>query len=166
LLVLYFLIYNSSIAAKKIKYLLIKIKKFFMDNSLKVKEKNLIRLVESKFIRNYNLSQNGVIENQKLREKDNIKVGDILKIGYKIPEGEKERIQIYEGLVICKKNKNLGKTFTIRRNVQGIGIEQIFLLNSPKIASLTIKQSSKIRRAKLYFIRNLKGKAARLKRKI
>jgi large subunit ribosomal protein L19 len=113
--------------------------------------KDLIKLIESKFLKN---------ENDKSTE---IKVGDIIKIEYKIPEGDKERIQSYEGLVISKQNRSLGKSFTLRRTVQGVGIEQIFLLHSPKIASITKKQSSKVRRAKLYFIRALSGKSTRLK---
>jgi large subunit ribosomal protein L19 len=113
--------------------------------------KDLIKLIESKFLKS---------ENDKVNE---IRVGDIIKIEYKIPEGDKERIQSYEGLVISKQNRTLGKSFTLRRTVQGIGIEQIFLLNSPKIASITKKQSSKVRRAKLYFIRSLSGKSTRLK---
>jgi large subunit ribosomal protein L19 len=113
--------------------------------------KDLIKLIESKFLKN---------ENDKSTE---IKVGDIIKIEYKIPEGDKERIQSYEGLVISKQNRSIGKSFTLRRTVQGIGIEQIFLLHSPKIASITKKQSSKVRRAKLYFIRALSGKSTRLK---
>jgi len=113
--------------------------------------KDLIKLIESKFLKT---------ENDKFTE---IKVGDIIKIEYKIPEGDKERIQSYEGLVISKQNRSLGKSFTLRRTVQGVGIEQIFLLHSPKIASITKKQSSKVRRAKLYFIRALSGKSTRLK---
>lgn len=95
--------------------------------------------------------------------KEKIKPGDIIRIAYKIPEGDKERIQHYEGLVISMKSRTLSKTFKIRRIVQGVGVEQTFLLNSPKILTITRKQSSKVRRAKLYFIRNLKGKATRLK---
>ncbi len=106
-------------------------------------QKNLIKLVESTFLRS---------------DKNEINIGDIIRLEYKIPEGDKERIQIYEGLVIAKKNKNLGKSFTLRRNVQGIGIEQIFLFHSPKIASITTKQSSKVRRSKLYFIAILRVK--------
>jgi len=116
--------------------------------------KNLINLIEVKFLRNDLFPST---------QKKELKVGDIIRLGYKIPEGDKERIQFYEGLVISKNNRGLGKSFTIRRNVQGIGIEQIFLLNSPKITSITIKQSSKVRRAKLYFIRSLSEKATRLK---
>lgn len=115
-----------------------------------------IDYIEKKF-----LKQNPTTDSQR----NTIQVGDILRIGYNIPEGEKERIQYYEGLVIAKQNRGLGKTFTLRRSVQGIGIEQIFLVYSPKILSIVKKQSSKVRRAKLYFIRSLTGKAARLKAK-
>jgi large subunit ribosomal protein L19 len=116
-----------------------------------------IQKIENKFIQNLSISEN---------ERNLIRVGDILRIGYSIPEGEKERTQFYEGLVISKNNRGLGKTFTLRRSVQGIGVEQIFCLYSPKIISLLKKQSSKVRRAKLYFIRSLTGKAARLKAKL
>ena len=106
------------------------------------------------------------IEKKYLKDKFVFNVGDIVKIGYTIPEGEKERIQYYEGLIIAKKNKGLGKSFTLRRNVQGIGVEQVFLLYSPKILSLVTKQQSKIRRAKLYYLRKLTGKASRIKEKL
>ena len=121
----------------------------------KSESNNYIKLIENKFIENSFVFKSF---------KEGINVGDILRIGYIIPEGDKERTQYYEGLVIAKKNKGLGKTFTLRRTVQGIGIEQIFLLNSPKIVSILKKQASKVRRAKLYFIRHLKGKATRLKK--
>jgi large subunit ribosomal protein L19 len=115
--------------------------------------------------RNYSPLLLKIVEEKFLQKNNNIdiKTGDILKIAYKIQEGDKERIQNYEGLVICKQNRGLGKSFTLRRNVQGIGIEQIFLLNSPKIVSIVKKQSSKVRRSKLYYIRFLSGKATRLK---
>jgi len=121
-------------------------------NTKNIFSKDFISLMEKKYFRS-DLYKDGI----------DINVGDIVKIGYKIPEGEKERIQFYEGLVISKNNRSLGKSFTIRRNVQGIGIEQIFLVHSPKIASIIKKQSSKVRRAKLYFIRSLSGKSTRLK---
>jgi large subunit ribosomal protein L19 len=123
-------------------------------NQANSKQKSLIGLIEEKFLAKSTLLN---------FEKEEIKSGDILRIGYKIPEGDKERIQYYEGLVISIKNRTLSRTFKIRRIVQGIGVEQTFLLNSPKIITLVRKQSSKVRRAKLYFIRNLKGKATRLK---
>ena len=92
-----------------------------------------------------------------------IQIGNVIRIGYKIQEGEKERVQYYEGLVIGKQNRGLGESFTLRRNVQGIGVEQIFPIHSPKILSVIKKQASKVRRAKLYFIRSLTGKAAKLR---
>ena len=119
--------------------------------------KNLINLVEKKYLKEQALHS---IQNQK------IQVGDIIRLSYSIPEGDKERIQQYEGLIISISNRGLGKSFTLRRSVQGIGIEQIFLANSPKIVSISKKQSSKVRRAKLYFLRNLTGKSTRLKSKL
>lgn len=119
------------------------------------KSVNLIKLVESRYLKNpLSLSKYG------------IEVGDIVRIGYTIPEGEKERTQYYEGVVIAKQNRGLGQSFTIRRSVQGIGVEQVFLYNSPKIISISKKQSSKIRRAKLYYLRSLSGKATKLKVKL
>ena len=114
---------------------------------------DLIKLVESKFIK------------PEINNKTSVEIGDLLKIGYTIPEGDKERIQFYEGVVIAKQNQGVRKTFTIRRIVQGIGVEQTFLLHSPKIVSITKKQSAKVRQSKLYYIRELSGKATRLKRK-
>lgn len=124
------------------------------ENIKKEKSINYINLVESNYKR---------VINEKEEE---IHIGDIIRVGYLIPEGNKERTQYYEGLVIAKNNRGLGKSFTIRRNVQGIGVEQVFLFNSPKIVLITKKQSSKVRRAKLYFIRSLSGKATRLKAKL
>lgn len=123
----------------------------------KINKNELINLVESKFLKKDILQSDS--------NNTRLEVGDILRIGYTVYEGNKERIQHYEGVVIAKQNRGLGKSFTIRRTVQGIGVEQVFLLNSPKILSITKKQSSKVRRAKLYFLRGLTGKATRLKRR-
>jgi large subunit ribosomal protein L19 len=92
-----------------------------------------------------------------------LKIGDNVKIGVKIIEGNKERVQSYEGTIIAKKNSGLNTTITVRKVLQGIGVERIFLINSPKVDSITVLRSSKVRRAKLYYLRNLKGKASRLK---
>jgi large subunit ribosomal protein L19 len=92
-----------------------------------------------------------------------IRIGDNVKIGVKIIEGNKERVQFYEGTVIAKKNTSISSTITVRKVLQGIGIERIFLVHSPKINSIKILRSSKVRRSKLYYLRNLKGKASRLK---
>ena len=92
-----------------------------------------------------------------------IRIGDNVKIGVKIIEGNKERVQFYEGTILAKKNTSINTTITVRKTLQGIGIERVFLIHSPKIDSITVLRSSKIRRAKLYYLRNLKGKASRLK---
>jgi large subunit ribosomal protein L19 len=91
------------------------------------------------------------------------RIGDNVKVGVKIIEGEKERVQFYEGTIIAKKNSSINTTITVRKTFQGIGIERIFLIHSPKIDSIQVLRSSKIRRSKLYYLRNLKGKASRLK---
>jgi len=116
---------------------------------------DLIKYIEDKYL-----------STQENREKASIEIGDLIRIGYTISEGEKERIQYYEGLIIAINNKGLGKSFVLRRTVQGIGIEQIFVFNSPKLVSIVKKQSSKVRRSKLYYIRNLRGKATNLKVKL
>lgn len=98
--------------------------------------------------------------------KDNLpilRIGDNVKLGIKIIEGNKERIQFYEGTIIAKKNSSINTTITVRKTLQGIGVERIFLIHSPKIESITVLRSSKVRRAKLYYLRSLKGKASRLK---
>ena len=92
-----------------------------------------------------------------------IKIGDNVKIGVKIIEGNKERVQFYEGTILAKKNSSINTTITVRKTLQGIGIERVFLIHSPKIDSITVLRSSKVRRSKLYYLRNLKGKASRLK---
>ena len=92
-----------------------------------------------------------------------LKIGDNIKVGVKIIEGNKERVQYYEGTIIAIKNSSINTTITVRKTLQGIGIERIFLIHSPKIDSITVLRSSKVRRSKLYYLRNLKGKASRLK---
>jgi large subunit ribosomal protein L19 len=92
-----------------------------------------------------------------------LKIGDNVKIGVKIIEGTKERVQFYEGTIIARKNSSINTTITVRKILQGIGIERVFLIHSPKLDSITVLRSSKVRRAKLYYLRNLKGKASRLK---
>lgn len=92
-----------------------------------------------------------------------IKVGDTVKIGVSITEGNKERVQFAQGVVIAKSNAGLNTTITVRRVLQGIGTERIYLVHSPKLKSIEIIRSSKIRRAKLYYLRDRSGKATRLK---
>jgi large subunit ribosomal protein L19 len=92
-----------------------------------------------------------------------LKIGDNVKIGVKIIEGTKERVQFYEGTIIARKNSSINTTITVRKVMQGIGIERVFLIHSPKLDSIIVLRSSKVRRAKLYYLKNLRGKASRLK---
>lgn len=93
-------------------------------------------------------------------------VGDTVKVGYKIIEGGKGRIQNFEGIVIARKNGGIQETFTVRHISYGVGVEKTYPLHSPKIASITVVRKGKVRRAKLYYLRDLTGKAAKVKEKI
>ena len=93
-----------------------------------------------------------------------LRIGDSVRIGVKIVEGNKERVQFYEGTIIAKKNSSINTTITVRKVLQGIGIERVFLVHSPKVDSINVISSAKVRRSKLYYLRNLRGKASRLKK--
>ncbi len=95
-----------------------------------------------------------------------IEIGQNISVNVRIKEGNKERIQVFEGLIIAIKGVGTTQTFTVRKISYGIGVERTFLLNSPLIASIDILRSNKVRRAKLYYMRDRKGKAARLKEAI
>ena len=102
-------------------------------------------------------------------EKENLKtevpsfaVGDTVKVSVKVIEGSKERIQNFEGIVIAKKNGGIRETFTVRRISYVIGVERTFPVHSPKIAGITVVRKGKVRRAKLYYLRDLTGKAAKV----
>lgn len=96
-------------------------------------------------------------------ELDNFKVGDTVKVHFKIVEGKTERIQIYEGLVIAMKNSGIGKTFTVRKNSYGVGVERVFPIHSPRVTRVELVRAGRVRRAKLYYIRDKIGKAAKIK---
>ena len=100
---------------------------------------------------------------QMKNEVDNFKVGDTVKVHFKIVEGKTERIQIYEGLVIAISNSRVGKTFMVRKNSYGVGVERVFPLHSPRIAKVEVVRPGKVRRAKLYYIRDKIGKGAKIK---
>lgn len=102
-------------------------------------------------------------ESQKRDDIESFKVGDTVKVHFKIVEGKNERIQIYEGLVLCFKNSGIGKTFTVRKNSYGVGVERVFPFYSPRIARVEMIRPGKVRRAKLYYIRDKIGKAAKIK---
>ncbi|MDY6937824.1 MAG: 50S ribosomal protein L19 [Cyanobacteriota bacterium] len=94
-----------------------------------------------------------------------IYVGDTVKVGVIIQEGGKERTQPYEGTVIAMRNGGIGETVTVRRIFQGVGVERVFLLHSPRIAYIKVLRRGKARRAKLYYLRDRIGKATRLKQR-
>lgn len=93
----------------------------------------------------------------------NFRVGDRVKVHVKVTEGDTERIQVFDGIIIAIRGSGVSKTFTVRKISYGVGVERIFPVNSPKIANIELVRSNKVRRAKLTYLRNLKGKAARLK---
>ncbi len=100
---------------------------------------------------------------QKKKDVPNIQVGDTIDVHQRILEGQKERLQVFNGVVIAMKGRGLTETITVRRIVQGEGVERVFLVHSPKIAKIDIKRTGKVRRAKLYYLRKRVGKATRLK---
>ena len=94
-----------------------------------------------------------------------IYVGDTVRVGVRIREGNKERVQPYEGVVIAKRHGGLHETITVRRIFQGIGVERVFLLHSPQVASVKVERRGKVRRAKLFYLRDRVGKATRVKQR-
>lgn len=93
-------------------------------------------------------------------------IGDTVRVMVKVKEGDKERIQAYEGVVIAKKGSSVRETFTVRRVSFGIGVERTFPLHSPRIDKIIVVRKGKVRRAKIYYIRKLSGKAAKVKEEI
>jgi large subunit ribosomal protein L19 len=94
-----------------------------------------------------------------------IYVGDTVRVGVRISEGNKERVQPYEGVVIAKRHGGLNETITVRRIFQGIGVERVFMLHSPQVASIKVERRGKVRRAKLFYLRDRVGKATRVKQR-
>ncbi len=103
--------------------------------------------------------------NQLKKQLPEIYVGDTVRVGVKITEGNKERVQPYEGVVIAKRHGGLNQTITVRRIFQGIGVERVFMLHSPQVASLKVERRGKVRRAKLFYLRDRVGKATRVKQR-
>jgi large subunit ribosomal protein L19 len=106
------------------------------------------------------------IETQREYLKDghpSFRAGDTVRVSVRVREGEKERLQAFEGVVIARKGGGVNETFTVRKISSGVGVERIFPLHSPSIESITLVRQGRVRRAKLYYLRNLRGKAARIK---
>ena len=134
-----------------------------VDVAVEQKEKNTVSEITQ------TLSASNLIkefENEQLKkELPEIYVGDTVKVGVKITEGNKERVQPYEGVVIAKRHGGINQTITVRRIFQGIGVERVFLLHSPQVASLKVERRGKVRRAKLFYLRDRVGKATRVKQR-
>ena len=96
-------------------------------------------------------------------EVPSFEVGDSVRVHVKIKEGDRERIQIFEGTVIAKKHGGVNETFTVRRVAYGVGVERVFPVHSPNVAKVELVRSGKVRRAKLYYLRDRVGKAAKVK---
>ena len=106
------------------------------------------------------------IEEEQLKsDLPQINVGDTVRVGVRIREGEKERVQPYEGTVIAMRNGGINETVTVRKVFQGIGVERVFLVHSPLVESIKIMRRGKVRRAKLYYLRDRVGKATRVKQR-
>ncbi len=104
------------------------------------------------------------LEKEQLRnDLTSFNIGDTVRVMYKIKEGDKERIQAYEGVVIGRRGSGIKETFTVRRISFGVGVERTFPINSPRIDKIIVVRQGKVRRAKIYYIRGLSGKAAKVK---
>ncbi len=91
------------------------------------------------------------------------RIGDTVKVQVKVVEGSRERLQAFEGVVIARRNGSVRETFTVRRSSYGVGVERTFPLHSPRVDSITVTRKGKVRRAKLYYLRDRSGKAAKVK---
>lgn len=117
------------------------------------KEEKIVNIIET-------------LEREQLRNDiPEFRSGDTVRVHVKVIEGKTERIQVFEGVVIARRNHGLRETFTVRRISYGVGVERTFLLHSPRLAKIEVKSHGIVRRAKLFYLRNLQGKAARIKEK-
>ncbi len=125
--------------------------------------------VTSKSATKVRLSANALIQefeaSQQKSDLNDIYVGDTVRVGVRISEGNKERIQPYEGVVIAKRHGGIHETITVRKIFQGIGVERVFMLHSPQVASIKVERRGKVRRAKLFYLRERVGKATRVKQR-
>ncbi len=134
-----------------------------VDVAVEQKDKNTVSETTQTFSASNLIKE---FENEQLKkELPEIYVGDTVKVGVKITEGNKERVQPYEGVVIAKRHGGINQTITVRRIFQGIGVERVFMLHSPQVASLKVERRGKVRRAKLFYLRDRVGKATRVKQR-
>ena len=134
-----------------------------VDVSVEQKEKKMVSETKQTLSASHLIKE---FESEQLKkELPEIYVGDTVKVGVKITEGNKERVQPYEGVVIAKRHGGINQTITVRRIFQGIGVERVFMLHSPQVASLKVERRGKVRRAKLFYLRDRVGKATRVKQR-
>ncbi len=134
-----------------------------VDVAVEQKEKKMVSKTSQTLSASHLIKE---FENEQLKkELPEIYVGDTVKVGVKITEGNKERVQPYEGVVIAKRHGGINQTITVRRIFQGIGVERVFMLHSPQVASLKVERRGKVRRAKLFYLRDRVGKATRVKQR-
>lgn len=107
-----------------------------------------------------------VLEQEQMKQIPVFNTGDTVVVQVRIKEGERERLQAFEGIVIAKRNRGLNSAFTVRKISHGTGVERVFQTHSPLISEITVKRRGAVRRAKLYYLRDLTGKAARIKEKL
>ncbi len=104
-----------------------------------------------------------IVEAEQIKgDVENFRIGDTVRVHFRIVEGKTERIQVYEGLVIAKKNGGLRRTFTVRKMSYGVGVERVFPLHSPRVQKVEVTRRGRVRRSKLYYIRDRVGKAAKV----
>ena len=106
---------------------------------------------------------NQVAQDQLRTDWPEFRAGDTVKVHVKVVEGSRERIQVFEGVVIRRRGGGISETFTVRKISYGVGVERTFPVHSPRVAKIDVARKGKVRRAKLYYLRNLRGKAARIK---
>ncbi len=128
------------------------------DTASLTKNSNASKLSPQDLIKEFEASQ----QKKKLPE---VYVGDTVKVGVRISEGNKERVQPYEGVVIAKRHGGINQTITVRRIFQGVGVERVFMVHSPQVASIKVERRGKVRRAKLFYLRERVGKATRVKQR-
>jgi len=105
----------------------------------------------------------GITKDQLRADHPDFRAGDTVKVHVKVVEGTRERIQVYEGVVIKRQNGGISETFTVRKISYGVGVERTFPVHSPRVDKIEVIRKGRVRRAKLYYLRNLRGKAARIK---
>ncbi len=109
---------------------------------------------------------NKIVEGSVKKEPFKFSIGDTVKVHVNIREGDRERVQIFEGTVIAKKNSGVSETFTVRRISYGVGVERVFPVNSPNVKLVEVVRKGKVRRSKLYYLRSRVGKAAKVKEQL